>query len=165
MGVMPKFPMDPETMTKECSKCGIRKAAEDFPKNNAFEFGRASECKACHNARGRKWRAMAMKERPEFRERREKSQRKARAKKYGLTLKELDSLETRSGGVCEICDNPPNMAGTSSNALNVDHCHKSGKVRGMLCSRCNLTIGVVGEDPSVLESMIAYLRRYKGEAT
>jgi len=106
-----------------------------------------------------------MKERPEFRERREKSQRKARAKKYGLTLKELDSLETRSGGVCEICDNPPNMAGTSSNALNVDHCHKSGKVRGMLCSRCNLTIGVVGEDPSVLESMIAYLRRYKGEAT
>jgi len=71
-------------------------------------------------------------------------------------------LEEQNGN-CAICKNPETRKhrGKPRN-LCVDHCHKTGIVRGLLCSRCNVTIGRLEDDPKLLRSAAEYLE--KGEA-
>ena len=81
-------------------------------------------------------------------------------KKYGLTLAEYDELLTSQGGKCAVCgaDNSgcSNKDGTYQ-PMYVDHDHKTGKVRGLLCSRCNTALGYVHDDPGILIKLAAYL--------
>jgi Autographiviridae endonuclease VII len=70
---------------------------------------------------------------------------------YGLSLEEYNEMVKAQDGKCLICGD--------SGTLNVDHSHKDGKVRGLLCSRCNTSLGLAREDIGVLEKMIAYLKR------
>jgi len=49
----------------------------------------------------------------------------------------------------------------SSNNLLVDHCHVTGKYRGLLCNRCNTSLGFVNDDIELLEKMVNYLKEYK----
>lgn len=153
------YPMCLETMTKECSRCGIRKDADKFVKHAAFQLGRASFCKECENTRQRAYREKAIKNNPDFKARRELSQRKARAKRYGLTLEELNQLEDNANGCCEICKAKPTKTGMASMSLHVDHCHATGVVRGVLCARCNMFIGGVNYDIDILKEMISYIEK------
>lgn len=74
--------------------------------------------------------------------------RRQRAAKYGLTLEELDLMDT---GVCEIC-------GTSQGKMCVDHCHTTSGVRGLLCEQCNFMLGHAKDDISILQKAIQYLK-------
>jgi hypothetical protein len=78
---------------------------------------------------------------------------------YELTLEQYTAMETAQGGVCAICGNPPKGRG-KCDVLVVDHCHKTGKVRSLLCGKCNIGIGCLEDDPSVLERGAAYLRSW-----
>ncbi|SRR5581483_9526005 len=60
---------------------------------------------------------------------------------YGLTLEQFQSHEDMQGGVCAICCGPP----VTRKRLDVDHNHTTGRVRGLLCSNCNTTLGRVGD--------------------
>lgn len=72
---------------------------------------------------------------------------------YGITLEEYDAiLKTQKGG-CAICK-------VKAKILCVDHCHKTGKVRGLLCQLCNRSIGMMKDDISILESAIVYLKSH-----
>jgi hypothetical protein len=74
--------------------------------------------------------------------------------KYGLTTEEyIVKLETQ-GGVCAICRR------VSRKPLDVDHCHRTGAVRGLLCGPCNNGIGKLSDDPDRLRSAISYLESY-----
>lgn len=109
------------------------------------------------------------KSKPEYRERRaelnkiqyarnrEKYRNFYLKKKYSLTEQEYQQMYEAQDGLCAICGNPPNSDGQ----LAVDHDHKSGLVRGLLCNDCNIGIGRLGDDVSRLESAVAYLRRYQ----
>jgi hypothetical protein len=55
------------------------------------------------------------------------------------------------GEACEIC-------GSSEKRLGVDHCHKTGNTRGVLCLNCNSALGMINDDPSRAERMASYLR-------
>lgn len=77
-------------------------------------------------------------------------------RKYDLTMAEFDALLAKQGGVCAICGGGRNGPGAR---FHVDHCHKSAKVRGLLCGRCNTAIGLLQDDPKIAESAAAYLRR------
>lgn len=79
-----------------------------------------------------------------------------RKKKYGITHAEFLSLLESQGGVCAICKLPALGRG-GRNAFCVDHCHKTGSVRGILCSNCNSAIGLLFDDASVVASAAAYL--------
>jgi hypothetical protein len=148
--------------TKICSKCDIEKPLEAFPKNVLCAGGVTGVCKQCNNTRQEAWRRKAMQEREDFRKRRYRSQDKARAKKYGITVEQLDKMQEESGGVCEICSQPPDSGGrTSSKTLHIDHCHTTGQVRGLLCSRCNLCLGQIEENPKLIVEMLLYLDKYK----
>jgi hypothetical protein len=75
-----------------------------------------------------------------------------RAKKYGLTKDQVLALfgETPTCGICKKTIN-------KSKAIHIDHCHKTGNVRGILCNTCNVGIGFLKENIQVLQSAITYL--------
>lgn len=86
---------------------------------------------------------------------------------YGITPAELIALEAAQGGLCAVCQQPPRgkapgraHQGVRREAgLHVDHCHGSGRVRGLLCGNCNTMIGLAGEDPKVLMAAVEYLEK------
>lgn len=80
-------------------------------------------------------------------------------KRYGLTPEDYEQLLAAQGGACAICRKPPKVG----KPLNVDHCHATGAVRGLLCFRCNFGMSFFGEDPATLERAAAHLRGVPGE--
>ena len=77
-------------------------------------------------------------------------------KKYGMSLEQFESLLKSQNNVCKICGNEPPIR-YSRKVLFVDHCHITGKVRGLLCVKCNLGIGHL-DTVEKLESAISYLK-------
>lgn len=75
-------------------------------------------------------------------------------RKYGLTLDQYQAIYDAQIGRCLICS-------AEEVSLVVDHDHESGLVRGLLCSNCNVALGLVKEDVRVLRSMAAYLKSAK----
>lgn len=66
--------------------------------------------------------------------------------------------------VCASCEKPEIAKSSYSNnikGLAVDHCHKTGQVRGLLCNRCNVAIGLMYDDIKLLEKAIAYLKKFQ----
>jgi hypothetical protein len=95
---------------------------------------------------------------PEFRAKRKAAQRKRRlSTKYGLTVEEHAQMLSVQGGACLICRRSPRGR---QKALCVDHCHSTGKVRGLLCSSCNSALGLLKEDVDRMQSMIRYVRDF-----
>ena len=79
-------------------------------------------------------------------------------KMYDLTPQAYADMLKTQGGACAICGN-----GMARDArLCVDHCHKTGKARGLLCDKCNRAIGLLGDDPILLRKAITYLLRPPG---
>jgi len=83
-------------------------------------------------------------------------------KKYGLTLIDYDTMLTAQDFRCKICGttnpNGPDDSTARKTRFSVDHCHTTGKVRGLLCTKCNTGIGMFGDDMSLLASAISYLK-------
>jgi catalase len=79
-----------------------------------------------------------------------------RAYKFGknLTFAERDQMIQNQLGLCIICSD-------QLKDPHVDHCHKTGKVRGILCPKCNFGLGNFNDDPSRIEAAAAYLRLYE----
>ena len=80
---------------------------------------------------------------------------------YGLSLVEREEMEKAQGGVCAICGDPPRGGKTAWARLNVDHDHKGGKVRALLCADCNHGIGKLKDNPILLEKAAAYIRAHQ----
>lgn len=78
--------------------------------------------------------------------------------KYGLTPEAYEDLLKLQNGVCAICDKEENMSNQySKRRLVVDHCHTTGRIRGLLCGRCNAAIGLMFEDITFLQKAVKYL--------
>ena len=80
---------------------------------------------------------------------------------YGLTLEEYEKLLEDHEGVCAICGEQEN---TKRNGdiirLAIDHDHKTGEIRGLLCDRCNRGLGLFRDSPQLLESAVRYLNEH-----
>lgn len=82
---------------------------------------------------------------------------------YGISLAEYADIAAKQNNKCAICFNPETQfRGNRLRALAVDHCHTTGKVRGLLCSDCNTGIGKLKDDPKILQSAIRYLEKHLG---
>lgn len=80
---------------------------------------------------------------------------------YGITLEQYNDLLVAQGGVCAICKGSHKFVsrwGTKVRHLHIDHCHKTKKVRGLLCHHCNSAIGHFRDKVENLESAILYLQ-------
>lgn len=75
---------------------------------------------------------------------------------YGITIAEYDNLFTLQNGVCAVCGKD-----NGKRRLCIDHDHKTGKIRGLLCHACNTTLGHSRDDVSILGKLIGYLKKNK----
>jgi hypothetical protein len=80
-------------------------------------------------------------------------------RRYGMSLADYDALLAHQGGVCAICGKK------SKRRLVVDHCHSLRKVRGLLCDKCNIGLGMFDDDIDRLRAAIAYLERSRRQPT
>lgn len=77
-------------------------------------------------------------------------------RKYGIGQETYLNMVEEQSGLCAICGNPPSFKG-----LYIDHDHKSGRVRGLLCNKCNTGIAMLLDDDLTLNRASLYLRRYQ----
>lgn len=84
------------------------------------------------------------------------------AARLGLSLDDYDQLYAQQNGKCAICNLPESkiLHGRVTN-LSLDHCHLTGKVRGLLCYSCNTGIGKLKDDPNLLVAAAIYLESYQ----
>lgn len=135
--------------TKRCTKCLEEKTLNSFAPHRECKLGVNSYCKSCDAIRFKKWRSdnkvvIASKKRDYL----------LRAR-YGIDREFYEYLLRKQGGKCAICEN---VLGTKDgHRLAVDHCHKTKKVRGLLCKPCNNAIGLFRENLKIMKNAIKYL--------
>lgn len=80
-------------------------------------------------------------------------------KKYGLTIEDYTKMLKEQKNGCAICNHKFTDTKTFKNRLFVDHCHKTGKVRGLLCSECNFGISKFKDNPKIILSAMRYIEK------
>ncbi len=79
---------------------------------------------------------------------------------YGIDLQDYGRMLESQNGVCAVCARPETQKQKGRvRALSVDHCHRTGKIRGLLCAGCNSGIGYFRDDPKIIASAIEYLSK------
>jgi len=131
---------------KRCSKCGKKKSLNKFYKNKWSKDGYHHYCKECHSNNTK----LKYSSDTEFRERRKTLQLKI---KYNLSPIDFIAILKKQNNKCCICNNPFYSKRTTF----IDHSHKNGKVRGLLCPKCNNILGNCNDDVDILKSAIKYL--------
>lgn len=79
-----------------------------------------------------------------------------RAWRHGLTVDQMNLLLEQAGDNCPICNR-----GFDESVKAIDHCHETGTIRGVICNKCNVAIGMFGESVDALKNSIDYLERHK----
>ena len=156
-----------------CTKCDTAKPICNFSqvrltKRGKIIVSRRRTCKDCMRKRIRELRQtedgrQALKEsrerylakHPEQRCRPTKHSNLLR--RYGMTTDQYEAMLESQGLACAICGVPP----TGQRKLSVDHDHKTGYVRGLLCPGCNLGLGGMMDDPAILAAAIYYLQSHE----
>jgi hypothetical protein len=135
---------------RKCGTCKKSVALNEFAKFSRSRTGLSSTCKQCARDRANAWRLNNL---GRVRERR-------LASSYGITTEQYNSMLAAQNNVCAICKLPESVRGNGGaiRPLDVDHCHTTGKIRGLLCTRCNKAIGILKDDISIIESAIVYLQ-------
>jgi Autographiviridae endonuclease VII len=149
---------------KVCTKCGgDPKPFDEFCRNSAGSYGRASRCRKCMSEAHRLWREKNPEWGRQWFQERPRYHRKWRLKNfYNMTIEQADILLECQGGGCAICgSSEPGGKGE----FHVDHDHaccpgekSCGKcIRGLLCGSCNMSLGLFHDDPDLLRRAIDYL--------
>lgn len=122
---------------KQCSVCNQEKPFSEFTKNSFYKDGYYKHCKTCHyDVYGRSTHLF---------------------RTYGLTLEDFEILLKEQDYKCFACGKKHESS--KKQRLYVDHCHTTGKVRGLLCQGCNFALGAVKDDIETLKNLIKYLEK------
>jgi hypothetical protein len=133
-------------MTKHCNKCNTTKSREDFTKLKRSKDGLYSICKSCKSKAERAWRTP------------EKTKQYNLKKDFDLTPEGYKKMLDEQGGVCAICKELETTVRCGKvQALSVDHCHTTGKIRGLLCNRCNRALGKFKDNIVTIQRALSYL--------
>jgi hypothetical protein len=158
--------------TKTCSTCFIEKPVVEFGKQSVRPDGLDITCKPCMKERSaRRYkdpakRQMILDNAARWRERNPDADAdKTLRRKYGITLAQYNELFEAQGGVCALCKKGETTKrmkkGEGRERLAVDHCHDTGRVRGLLCFKCNTAIGSLGDTEEDAQRVVDYLNRSK----
>lgn len=139
--------------SKKCTVCGVRKHFSEFYNLRKAPDGVSYRCKSCDNAAVNKYRA----ENPDkFRDTFRDTNLKQR---FGISLEQYKEMLEKQGGVCAICGgSEPKSLGSSKQSFSVDHCHDTGRIRGLLCSSCNRGLGLLGDTVESVQRALDYLK-------
>lgn len=144
---------------KRCSRCKNEKSIDGF----YFSVGKVQQtCKQCRSELEKIRYANNPEKKKASSSRRyatkpEYSWALKLKKAYGLTIAQYESMYRTQNGVCAICS----CMNLSGRRLAVDHDHKTGKIRELLCARCNSAIGYARESTEILNKAIAYIEKHE----
>lgn len=149
---------------KECVDCKVIKPFTEFYKRGKVRYEKYKNtsagyhlwCKECNSIRRHNFYiGNATKVKDQDRNSKLKSA-------YGITITDFNEMLVKQQGCCAICKCKPEQQNNTDKRrqnLSIDHCHTTGKVRGLLCTGCNLALGYVKDNPNTLKEMINYLLR------
>jgi hypothetical protein len=138
---------------KKCSLCGEYKELDQYLKSVCSSTGAQGACIPCDNKRNK----IKYNTDPAVKLKQDTANKKSRLKKYGLTLDDFDTMMLDQNYGCKICGREFNQRNVFKSAR-VDHCHSTGKVRGLLCVNCNLGLGNFYDNTELLMNAIDYLK-------
>jgi len=155
-------------ITKTCSTCYVDKPVAEFSKQSIRQDGLNITCKKCLKARHDiRYKDPVKRQRirdagARWRERNPDADADKRLRRvYGITLAEYVELFKAQGGVCAICKEGETTKrmkkGEGRERLAVDHCHDTGRIRGLLCFKCNTAIGALGDTEQSAQRVVDYL--------
>ena len=157
---------------KKCTRCKEEKELFEFAKDKYNPDGLTYRCKKCRNIHYNEF----YKRNPEKQKEKNDSQKGNRKKYYsseegikssrkshlkrafGMSLEEYEDILSSQKGKCAICEDFKTH--DKHGVLAVDHCHKTGEIRGLLCFKCNTILGSVNDDIQILINAIKYLQKY-----
>jgi len=131
-----------------CRKCGDRLTEANWSRCHRVGSRRQFICSLCATKSSAEWKkanraALRAKDRADYRN------KSRRFDIYGMTPADYATLLAKQDGRCAVCqDREP---------TDIDHCHSTGKVRGLLCRACNLALGMLKDDTRLFRRAIAYL--------
>ena len=129
-----------------CCTCKHTKPITEFCKDSQTSHGFSRRCKKCNSRKGK----------DNYKNNKHKHQDYARKKRFGLDRTDYETLISAQLNSCAICKTK-----FTKRAPAVDHDHVTGVVRGLLCSRCNLGLGIFKDDPQLLKKATTYLTENK----
>lgn len=167
-----------------CPHCKRIRLETDFTKCRTRRSGRACYCKWCCRVEYKEWRLNNIERARELsRKSANRFYKKHRAeilkkqalrfranpqilferglKRYDLTMPQYRVLLTEQSGVCAVCK----RRCPTGRRLAVDHNHKNGKVRGLLCCNCNVAIGKLNDSPALLRKAAEYLEKFHSKTS
>jgi hypothetical protein len=136
--------------TKICSKCDQRKDVALFNKAKQCVGGVRPECKECES----KLSSLNQKKRRATNP--DTFRNSALKQKFGITFSVYELMLEDQGYACAICQNK--SPGKKNRYFCVDHCHKTGRIRGLLCYSCNAGLGLLGDNVDGVLAALNYLR-------
>lgn len=158
-------PKDTEQYThKTCIDCKVSKPLAELSNGKRCTMGKRALCRKCNNERLKKtyWNNPD-KFRARTRNASRGNQRRWNLRRYfGMSLEDYDRILAKQGGGCAICGSKDSgkTGKKSTKWLHIDHCHATGKIRGLLCINCNNGLGRFKDDPSKLRAAIEYLEKH-----
>lgn len=139
---------------KICSMCGEWVPLELYKRSAETYAGYRSICIACRK----------VKEKTVYRQDQRKVRDRVRKYTYGITREDWDGMFDKQEGKCPICSSTLDPGvGTRQKRkgyAHIDHCHKTGKIRGLLCHMCNSGLGLFLDEPDRLRKAIEYLESF-----
>lgn len=132
---------------KLCNICKNKKSFSEFSKSNAPRGdGYQYTCRECNTLEKRKW----------YEQNQNKNRNTKYQKKFGISLNDALDILKKQKGLCGICKLPIEMGPKT----HLDHNHKTGKIRGFLCQKCNHGLGLFQDSEDFLKSAVKYLKKY-----
>lgn len=145
---------DPDLDVIGCSTCKQVKCTTEFHKDSSNKYGVSYACKQCANANTRRHHTVN-KDSIEYNSKKRSSYFKV---KYSISLEERNKILEEQDNSCAICFTPLLSEGTLTHT---DHCHTTGKLRGILCTNCNRGLGHFKDNIHNMKNAIAYLEYFK----
>lgn len=143
---------------KQCAKCKEYRIEREFQKDRTTKDGYDYNCKSCNSAESKAlWASEKGKKSQQARSRKYELRRL-----YGITLQQYEIMFIEQNGSCAICSIKQEEVGRN---FDVDHDHKTGIVRGLLCVNCNTALGLLKEDKNRAEKMFQYLEHNSSKNT
>ena len=134
--------------SKQCNVCGKYKQLIEFTKDKRAKEGRTNRCKDCTN------KYIKNRKSCDYRTNTEKA-KSAIKKKYGLTPKLYDEIMNQAGDTCPLCKNKYTKSARHKKVI--EHCHDSGRIRGVCCARCNTAMGMAGDNAETLRRLYLWV--------
>lgn len=143
-------------MTRECNRCKLVKPKTEFYKCKTYL---QTQCKSCiiENSKARHKKLQASNDQEYKRNNAAKSRRSSLKKNYGLTEEDYIKMLEQQDYKCAVCEIEQIKC---IQKFNIDHCHKTGQIRGLLCYACNRAEGFIKSNPTIAIKLAEYLTKH-----